>query len=83
MGEKARAIVVEKIEEDINDIAADFRICDFNIDENYEYVKKDFLFNLISNIVYYGIAIPILTILIKILYNFKILLLYNFYHLCF
>ncbi len=70
MGEKA--IVVEKIEKDINDIAADFRICDFNIDENYEYVKKDFLFNLISNIVYYGIAIPILTILIKILYNFKI-----------
>ena len=72
MGEKARAIVMEKIEEDIDDIASEFRICDFNIDKNYEYVKTDFLFNLISNIVYYVIAIPILTVLIKILYNFRI-----------
>lgn len=72
MGEKARAIVIEDTKEDVDDVVANFRICKFNIDKDYEYVKTDIIFNLISNIVYYGIAIPILTILIKILYNFKI-----------
>ncbi len=47
--------------------------CEFNIDENYEYVpKENTLFSLCSDFIYYGIAYPVLTILLKIIYNFKI-----------
>ena len=45
---------------------------EFNIDENYEYVSKSKLFSLLSNGLYYGIAYPILKILTKIVYDFKI-----------
>lgn len=58
--------------EDEKDIAEEFRTCEFNIDKNYEYVKKDFLFNFFSTILYYGIAIPILSVLIKFIYGLKI-----------
>lgn len=46
--------------------------CKFNINEDYEYVKTGKLFNLCSNILYYGIAMPILYILTKIVYDLKI-----------
>ncbi len=48
------------------------RNLEFNIDENYEYVSKGKIFSFISNMVYYGIAFPILKILTKIVYNLKI-----------
>ena len=45
---------------------------DFNIDENYKYVSKSKIFMLLSNFMYYVIAFPILRILTKIIYDFKI-----------
>lgn len=45
---------------------------EFNIDEKYEYVSESKLFSLLSNGLYYGIAYPILKILMKIVYDFKI-----------
>ena len=45
---------------------------ELKIDENYEYVPKSMMFSLLSNGFYYGIAFPILKILTKILYDFKI-----------
>ena len=45
---------------------------EFNIDENYEYVPKSKVFSLLSNGLYYGIAFPILKVLMKIVYDFKI-----------
>ena len=47
--------------------------CEFNIDENYEYVpKEDSIFSTCSDFIYYGIAYPILKVLTKIIYDFKI-----------
>ena len=47
--------------------------CEFNIDENYEYVpKEDSIFSICSDFIYYGIAYPILKIITKIIYDFKI-----------
>ena len=47
--------------------------CEFNIDENYEYVpKKDSIFSICSDFIYYGIAYPILKILTKVIYDLKI-----------
>ena len=47
--------------------------CEFNIDENYEYVpKEDTIFSICSDFIYYGIAYPILKVLTKIIYDFKI-----------
>ena len=45
---------------------------EFNIDENYEYVPKSKMFSLLSNGLYYLVAFPVLKILMKILYDFKI-----------
>ncbi len=47
--------------------------CELNIDENYEYVpKEDSIFSICSDFLYYGIAYPILKVLTKIIYDFKI-----------
>lgn len=43
-----------------------------NIDEHYEYEPNNPLFQLCSNLLYYGIAFPILTILTKLLFHLKI-----------
>lgn len=45
---------------------------DFDIDENYEYVKKGKIFNYFSNMLYYGVAIPVLYVLTRLLYDLKI-----------
>lgn len=45
---------------------------EFVINENYEYVPKGKLFSFFSNLLYYGIAYPILKILTKIVYDLKI-----------
>lgn len=45
---------------------------EFNIDEKYEYVPKNHIFNLFSNLVYYGIAFPILKLVTKIVYDLRI-----------
>ena len=48
------------------------RNLEFNIDETYKYVPKNRLYIFCSNILYYGIAFPILKILTKIIYDLKI-----------
>lgn len=45
---------------------------EFNINEKYEYVSKNKLFDLFSNFVYYIIAYPILKIITKLVYDLKI-----------
>lgn len=45
---------------------------EFNIDEKYEYVSKNKLFQICSDFLYYIIAFPILTIFTKIVYGLKI-----------
>lgn len=46
--------------------------CKFNINPNYKYVPKNKIFRFFSDFLYYGIAIPVLTVLLKILYDLKI-----------
>lgn len=45
--------------------------CKFEIDENYDFVKDNFLFNTFSNLLYM-IAYPILLFITKFFYGFKI-----------
>ena len=45
---------------------------EFNIDKNYEYIAKSKIFSIASNLVYYGIAYPILKLFMKIIYDLKI-----------
>lgn len=68
---------MDKLEDENIDIESkliinSWKFCQTNIDENYQYIKKDPIFNLCSNILYYGIAFPILSILFKIIYDLKI-----------
>lgn len=44
----------------------------FSIDKNYKYVPNGKLFSICSNILYYGIAFPILKIVTKVVYDLKI-----------
>ncbi len=70
----------EIIEEDIEKLMLDenediihmYEPLKLDIDENYEYIKNEKFFSLFSNLVYYGIAFPVVTILNKILYDLKI-----------
>ena len=59
-------------EEENTDIIHLWEPLEINIDEKYEYVPKDKLFLLFSNLLYYVVAFPILNILTKIIYNLKI-----------
>lgn len=65
---------LENLEQNENANIIDLRTpCEFHIDENYEYVpKKDSIFSICSDFIYYGIAYPILKVLMKIIYDFKI-----------
>lgn len=45
---------------------------EFKIDENYDYIPNNTFFSIISNLLYYGIAFPILKLLTKIIYDLKI-----------
>ena len=44
----------------------------FDINEKYEYVPKGKVFTIFSNLLYYGIAFPILKVLTKLVYDLKI-----------
>lgn len=44
----------------------------FDIDENYEYVPKNIIFQFFSDILYYLIAFPILYVITKLVYDLKI-----------
>lgn len=45
---------------------------EFNISEDYEYVRKGKLFNICSYLLYYGIAVPIIFLITKLVYDLKI-----------
>ena len=45
---------------------------EFDIDEKYKYLKKGLIFSICSNLLYYGIAFPILKIVTKLVYDLKI-----------
>lgn len=45
---------------------------EFNIDENYEYVPSGKIFKYFSDLLYYGIAVPVIYVLTKFLYDLKI-----------
>ena len=59
-------------EKEDQDMFEAWRKLEFKIDENYVYITKGIHFNICSNILYYFIAYPILKILIKIIYDLKI-----------
>lgn len=63
---------IENIEDENEHIIDLWEPLEFNIDERYEYVPKSIIFSFLSNGVYYGIAYPILKLLMKIVYDFKI-----------
>ena len=45
---------------------------DFEINENYKYIEDNKIFEIFSNLIYYGVAVPILYIITKIVYDLKI-----------
>lgn len=45
---------------------------EISIDEDYVYVPTNFIYKFFSNLLYYGIAYPILKVLLKIVYDFKV-----------
>lgn len=64
---------IDELKEDENShILKLWTPCKFNIDKNYNYIYENLIFKFFSNLIYYGIAFPILSILLKIVYDFKI-----------
>lgn len=43
-----------------------------NLDSNYKYINDGKIFSFFSNLLYYGLAFPVLTVLNKIVYDLKI-----------
>jgi len=68
---KSEESIQKKAKEKLEKINS-WRTLEFNIDENYDYIPKNILFKIASNILYLGIAFPILKILTKIIYDLKI-----------
>ena len=62
----------ELVQDENEDIIHLYEPLEFNIDENYQYINDGKIFSFFSNLLYYGIAFPILTILNKIVYDLKI-----------
>lgn len=62
----------EELSIENEDIVHQWEPFKFNITEDYEYVPTSILFNLFSNIIYYGIAFPVIAIITKIVYDLKI-----------
>lgn len=60
------------IQEENDDIIHLWEPLEFEIDEEYEYIPKGILFSIASNLLYYGIAFPILKVVTKIVYDLKI-----------
>lgn len=72
-----KEIVSEEVEElepyDENEhLNQMWRPLEIHIDANYPYIQKGKLFEMASNMLYYGVAVPVLHILTKIVYDFKI-----------
>ncbi len=64
--------IQEKILNENDDIIHMYEPLELNIDENYQYIKEGKIFSFFSNLLYYGLAFPVLIILNKIIYDLKI-----------
>ena len=64
--------IEEMMQDENEDIIHMYEPLKLNIDENYQYIKEGKVFSFFSNLLYYGIAFPVLTILNKIIYDLKI-----------
>lgn len=62
----------ECVEAENEHIIQNWEPLEFNIAEKYEYVPKSYIFKFFSNLVYYGIAFPILKLVTKLVYDLKI-----------
>lgn len=62
----------EAIEEPTENVMEVWHPLKFDVNEKYKYVSTNTFFRIISWIVYYIIAVPILSILLKLVYDFKI-----------
>ena len=69
-------LVKENVEEEIinenDDVIHMYEPLKLNIDEKYQYIKEGKVFSFFSNLLYYGVAFPVLTILNKIIYDLRI-----------
>ncbi len=63
---------IEQVQNENEDVIHIYEPLEFDIDENYQYINNDKLFLFISNLIYYGVAFPVLTVLNKIIYDLKI-----------
>ena len=63
---------LEEVQDENEDIIHMYEPVELNIDEKYQYIKDGKVFSFFSNLLYYGIAVPVLTILNKIIYDLKI-----------
>ena len=59
-------------ENENEDIIHMYEPLELNINEEYQYIKEGKVFSFFSNLLYYGLAFPVLTILDKIIYDLKI-----------
>ena len=62
----------EKEPNENEDVIHLYEPLEFDIDENYQYIKDGKIFTFFSNLLYYGVAIPVLKVLDKIVYDLKI-----------
>lgn len=71
----------EALEEEVQDIynenehiidMENWESLEFEIDEDYEYVPKSKIFEKLSNMLYYGLAVPVLYVVTKAIYDLKI-----------
>lgn len=62
---------IEQIDEN-EDIIQNWEPLEFELNEHYQYVSNNLLFNIISDFIYYLIAFPILTIVCKIVLGLRI-----------
>lgn len=74
MKEAIKEVDIEEIyneNEHIIDMEA-WEPLDFKIDESYKYVPKSKIFEKCSHLLYYGVAVPVLYVLTKVIYDLKI-----------
>ena len=67
--EKAKDL--EEIDEN-SDVIEMWTPLDFDSDENYKFVSDNDLYNLISDIVYYFVAVPVIYLISKVMFGLKI-----------
>ena len=72
MGEKENIVIESDKNIDDEDVIKFKKLYNFDIDESYEYIKKGKVFNFCSNLLYYGVGFPVLSIILKVVYGVKV-----------